>query len=132
MRRGGIKGYSGVATYRNPSTFRRRRRRISRCSWTWVWSRKWRGCEINGRNLGVAWCPPWRVAIPAGLLQARGNQLVITVANTWNNRLCADAALPENERLTVVGHDLHQWAAKAGFQPSGLLGPVRVLTMERQ
>ena len=86
--------------------------------------------EVNGQRLGLTWCPPWRVKIPANLLKARGNELVITVANTWHNRLCADAALPERERLTVVGHGLHQWAAKEGFQPAGLLGPVRILATD--
>jgi len=73
---------------------------------------------INGQDLGVAWCPPWRVTVPPGLLGASSNQLVITVANTWNNRLCVDAALPDNERLT------HCRVGGNGLQPAGLLGPV--------
>ncbi|MCX6877762.1 MAG: hypothetical protein NTW21_28715 [Verrucomicrobia bacterium] len=77
--------------------------------------------EINGRDLGVTWCPPWRVAVPAGLPQASDNQLVITVANTWNNRLCADAAWPAQERLTRVGPRLE---GRTGTQTVGLLGPV--------
>ena len=80
--------------------------------------------QLNGSDLGVTWCPPWRVAVPAGLLKASDNQLVITVANTWNNRLCTDAALPENDRLTYVGHDLHNHAAAKGLQTAGLVGPV--------
>jgi hypothetical protein len=85
---------------------------------------------LNDQDLGVAWCPPWRVRIPKGLLKAEGNRLVITVANGWQNRLCADHALPENERLTRVGHNLHAQAAHNGYQPAGLLGPV-VLSVNR-
>ena len=122
----GIKGYSGVATYLTsfdlptPASPDR-----PMCLDVGVVKEMAR-VELNGQDLGVAWCPPWRVKIPAGLLKARGNELAITLANNWHNRLCADAALPETARLTSVGHDLHQWAAKAGFQPAGLLGPVRL------
>jgi hypothetical protein len=126
----GIKSYSGLATYRAsfdlPTADAQKRS-------TWVdvgVVKEMARVEINDQPLGLTWCPPWRVKIPANLLKARGNELVITVANTWHNRLCADAALPQQERLTVVGHDLHQWAAKAGFQPAGLLGPVRILAAD--
>ena len=51
---------------------------------------------LNGRDLGVAWCPPWRVALPAGLLKPAGNQLEIKVANLWPNRLIKDAGLPRS------------------------------------
>jgi hypothetical protein len=78
--------------------------------------------QLNGRDLGVVWCPPWRVAVPPGLLKASSNQLVITAANTWNNRLSADAALPDNERLTQCR------AGGNGPQPAGLLGPVVLRT----
>ena len=78
--------------------------------------------QLNGQDLGVAWCPPWRVSIPKGLLKASDNQLVITVAYTWNNRLSADAKFPENERLT------HCRASGNGLQPAGLLGPVVIRT----
>jgi hypothetical protein len=83
--------------------------------------------SLNGRDLGVVWCPPWRVKIPAGLLRGKGNEIRIAVANTWHNRLAADHALPNGERLARVGHGLSQVAAQEGIQPAGLLGPVRVL-----
>ena len=126
----GIKSYSGLATYRTgfdligPLVDDRPRfidvglvKEMARVS-------------LNGRELGVAWCPPWRVRIPRGSLKERGNELVITVANTWHNRLCADHALPENERLTRVGHNLYERSAQGGLRPSGLLGPVRLMAEE--
>jgi hypothetical protein len=78
--------------------------------------------EINGQDLGVVWCPPWRVAVPPGLLKASDNQLVITVANTWNNRLFVDSKLPDKDRLTQCR------AGGNGLQPAGLLGPVVLRT----
>ena len=81
--------------------------------------------RLNGRDLGVAWCSPWRVAIPRGTLREKGNVLEITVANLWTNRLVGDAALPEAERFTKVTGV--RPIATTPLQPSGLLGPVTLL-----
>ena len=122
----GIKGYSGVASYR--TTFDLPASAADQQMFVAVGLvKEIARVTLNGRQLGVAWCPPWRVRVPRGSLKDRGNELVITVANTWHNRLCADQALPEKERLTRVGHDLHEQAARQGLQPAGLLGPVRVM-----
>ncbi len=78
--------------------------------------------KINDRDLGVAWCEPWRMAIPAGLLQPRGNSLEIVVANLWINRLIRDSNLPEDQRLTwITGNPFHP---DDPLLESGLLGPV--------
>jgi hypothetical protein len=114
----GIKSYSGVATYRKsfslPAGVRQNQPMVLDLGVV----REMARVEINGQDLGVVWCPPWRVAVPPGLLKVSDNQLVITVANTWNNRLSADAKLPDNERLTQCR------ASGSGPQPAGLLGPV--------
>ncbi len=78
--------------------------------------------KINGRDLGILWCKPWRIAIPAGLLQPRGNSLEIMVANLWINRLIGDSQLPENQRFTrVTSSSCHPGDP---LLESGLLGPV--------
>jgi hypothetical protein len=80
---------------------------------------------LNGQGLGIAWCAPWRVAIPAGLVKPTGNELKISVANLWINRLIGDSALPEAQRLTSTnGND---YSPNSPLQPSGLLGPVKLL-----
>jgi hypothetical protein len=80
--------------------------------------------HLNGRDLGTAWCHPWRMGIPPGLLQEKANKLEIVVANLWVNRLIRDSGLPPNERLTwVTGNPLH---TDAPLLPSGLLGPVTI------
>ncbi len=80
--------------------------------------------RLNGRDLGVVWCPPWRVDLPAGLLKPTGNTLVVEVANLWNNRLITDAALPASQRLTRGNYPR---GPSDPLMPSGLLGPVRLL-----
>jgi hypothetical protein len=83
--------------------------------------------RLNGRDLGAVWCAPWRVDLSSALRPGT-NQLEITVANLWPNRLIGDAGLPENQRRT--------WTSRNPFKPdatlleSGLLGPVRVLARE--
>jgi hypothetical protein len=84
--------------------------------------------KLNGRDLGVVWCAPWRCALPAGMLRASGNELEITVANLWVNRLVGDAALPEAERQTWTTRNPYK--KDAPLLPSGLLGPVRLMTTE--
>ncbi|HTL73200.1 MAG TPA: glycosyl hydrolase [bacterium] len=78
--------------------------------------------ELNGRDLGVVWCAPWQIAVPAGLLKPTGNELRIRVANRWPNRLIKDAGLPADQRLTKTTWNPY----KPGdpLLPSGLLGPV--------
>ncbi len=36
---------------------------------------------LNGTAMGVVWCPPWQLEIPAPILQAGSNTLEVTVAN---------------------------------------------------
>ena len=81
--------------------------------------------RINGRDLGSVWCAPWSVNIPAGLLKPTGNQLEVTVANLWVNRLIGDNDKPADKRFTstTVGNVL----SEKDIQPSGLLGPVRLM-----
>lgn len=72
--------------------------------------------RVNGKNVGVAWCPPWRVEI-TDALKASGNVLEVTVVNGWWNQLVGD---PKKERTKT------NIRLKAGAQPqeSGLFGPV--------
>ena len=111
--------------------------------------------RLNGTDLGVAWTAPWRVAIPAGLLRPRGNQLEIELTNCWANRLIGDEqeppdcewspghqgnggylkrfpdwfvhgeARPSQGRYTFTTWNYFNKDSK--LEPSGLLGPVRVV-----
>ena len=78
--------------------------------------------KLNGVDLGVVWCDPWRVAVPEGVLREHGNTLEITVANLWINRLIGDSALPKKKRLTWTTYNPYK--PDSPLAPSGLLGPV--------
>jgi hypothetical protein len=81
------------------------------------------------------------------LLKEKGNDLEITVANCWPNRLTGDATLPQEKRRTTtnvstfdkIQHPVYgcvkcEGRKKAGkpanLLPSGLLGPVRLMAEE--
>ena len=114
---------------------------------------------LNNRDLGVVWTAPWRVAIPAGLLKAGANQLVIEVTNVWANRLIGDEQEPADMEW-LPGHldkdsgylkEFPDWflnkqprpskgrycfttwkyfTKDSPLIPSGLLGPVRIMADE--
>lgn len=87
--------------------------------------------RLNGRNLGILWCSPWRVEI-TGYVKASGNILEIDVINLWANRVIGDLNLPRDKRITTT-HDTFRFDELRGKTPlieSGLLGPVRILINE--
>ena len=84
--------------------------------------------RLNGRDLGVVWCAPWRVEI-TGAVKSRGNHLEITVANLWPNRLIGDQSLPPEKRFTWT--TWNPFKQDASLLESGLLGPVTIQSAER-
>jgi hypothetical protein len=104
---------------------------------------------VNGKDLGILWKRPFQIGVTEAL-QAGENLLEIEVVNLWINRMIGDEHLPEDSRRNPNG-TLEDWPAwldegkpsPAGrhtfttwrlwkkddpLQPSGLLGPVRILT----
>jgi len=125
----GIKYYSGAAVYRK----------------TFDWSRlpgqgkffldlgsvkETARVKLNGKDLGVVWCHPWGLAVSSALKKGK-NELEIEVVNLWPNRLIGDGQAPPEKRLTRtnVPH-YHGLDPKTSLRPSGLLGPVRIMTEE--
>ena len=101
--------------------------------------------KLNGKDLGVVWCAPWRVEI-TGAIKTGANPLEIEVVNRWANRLigdkqAADANVRTVEcppgffggqpfktgRYTYCLHDPYN--AQSPLDPSGLLGPVTLRTV---
>ena len=78
--------------------------------------------RLNGKDLGVAWCPPWRLTVPREILMSKNNQLEITVANLWPNRLIGDLNLPPEKRLAWT--TINPFKKNTPLITSGLLGPV--------
>ncbi|HEY5910343.1 MAG TPA: glycosyl hydrolase [Verrucomicrobiae bacterium] len=121
----GIKFYSGLATYRKefdlpPSRSARAKSRILLDLGT---VKNLAHVHLNGRDLGVVWCAPWQVDV-TGSIKASGNQLEITVANLWPNRLVGDSGLPEAQRLTRT--TWNPFKPGTALLESGLRGPVTI------
>jgi hypothetical protein len=80
---------------------------------------------INGKTAGIVWKPPYRVDV-TGLMTAGGNGITVRVANQWHNRRVGDAQTSPSRRIMKTNQPLPNADAKP--LPSGLLGPVRVIT----
>ncbi len=92
----GIRYYSGLATYRKAFDLPggAAGRDASPRFWLDLGTVKnIARVRLNGDDLGVVWCAPWRVEI-TGTVKPKGNRLEITVANLWPNRLIGDEKLP--------------------------------------
>jgi hypothetical protein len=80
--------------------------------------------RLNGVDLGVVWCHPFRVR--AGEALRRGtNHLQVRVVNLWANRVIGDASLRPDQRLTRT--NVRALGPDTPLEPSGLFGPVRLL-----
>jgi hypothetical protein len=137
----GIKYYSGIATY--SKTFDLSRQKDKRVYLDLGTVHDIARVKLNGEDLGVIWCAPWRVDITEAV-KTKGNVLEIDIANRWPNRLLGDQQAPDSDVRSV------QW--KSGFLEgkvyktgrytfttgrgpgkllaSGLLGPVRILVSQ--
>lgn len=84
---------------------------------------------VNGRPAGVAWKRPYRVDVTSQLLRGR-NSIEVKVTNLWINALLG-MPQPDYSKLHArYGQrfpDPLEWKHFKPF-PSGLLGPVRLLT----
>jgi hypothetical protein len=86
-------------------------------------------CEVklNGEDLGVLWSAPFRTEV-TGKLKQGTNHLQVKVVNLWCNRIIGDAALPVAKRLTRT--NITQLTKNTPLEPSGLLGPVRLMVAQ--
>jgi hypothetical protein len=144
-----IKFYSGSATYTNTTnvpaqTIARGRRLYLDLGRVEVMA----AVELNGKDLGALWKPPFRVEI-TDAVRAGPNTLVIKVVNLWPNRMIGDQRLPEDSERRANGTLLRwpqwllegkpsptgryafaswkHWSADSPLLESGLLGPVAML-----
>jgi hypothetical protein len=83
---------------------------------------------INGKRAGAVWCPPYEVDV-TGLLKEGANEIRVVVANLAVNVL-AKGPLPDYQELTAKYGEKFQAQDMnlIGAQPSGLLGPVRLVS----
>jgi hypothetical protein len=79
---------------------------------------------INGKSAGAVWHAPYRLDI--GQLAKSGmNRIEVRVANLWVNRLIGDA---QPGAKPITWHAGPSYTAKAKLRPSGLIGPVTLMT----
>jgi hypothetical protein len=138
----GVKYYSGTAAY--TKTFDLPEGQVPSDSYTIDLGKAYEMARVslNGVELGIAWTAPWQVSV-GDALQAKDNVLTVEVANSWENRLIGDDT-PEDSNVRTVQWESGLLAGEsyetgrytfstieegelADLQPSGLIGPVRLL-----
>lgn len=89
--------------------------------------------KLNGKELGIIWTRPARVDVTE-FLKPTGNQLELKIVNLWPNRLIGDDSLPPEKQYTKFNmrnyYGKHLFAKDSPLRPSGLLGPVCLMTFE--
>jgi hypothetical protein len=82
---------------------------------------------VNGQRAGAVWCAPYEVEV-TGLVKLGANTIRVVVANSALNVL-AKGPLPDYKALTAKYGERFQAQDMASVvaQPSGLLGPVRLI-----
>jgi len=80
---------------------------------------------VNGKPVAAAWRKPFRVNL-TGALKAGVNTLEVKVANVWVNRIIGDQQ-PGATKITAV----QSYRADSPLLPSGLLGPVKVVSLTK-
>lgn len=83
--------------------------------------------KLNGHDVGGVWTSPYRVDVTRWLKRGR-NRLEVEVVNCWHNRIIGDLALPRSQRITH--QSVTALKTDTPLQPSGLMGPVKLLTYD--
>ncbi|MDE3184404.1 MAG: discoidin domain-containing protein [Bacteroidota bacterium] len=125
----GIKYFSGTATYTKTITADK--------AWFTKDAELWLNLGdvknlaeviVNGKSLGIIWKNPFRINV-TNALKSGQNKVEIKVTNLWVNRLIGDAQPGVTNKITYTTMPFYQ--ANSKLLPSGLLGPVQVMGVER-
>jgi hypothetical protein len=125
----GIKYFSGTATYTKTIT--------AAANWFSKGAQVWidlgdvkniAEITVNGKPLGIVWKKPFRADISSALKKGE-NKLLIKVTNLWVNRLIGDQQPGVEKKITYTTMPFYQ--ANSTLLPSGLLGPVKVLSVTK-
>jgi hypothetical protein len=125
----GIRHFSGTATYTTTLT--------APANWFGTAKHLWLDLgkvkniaqiSVNGKNLGIVWKAPFRADITSALKPGI-NRLQVKVTNLWVNRLIGDAQADAANRFTFTTQPFYK--AGSPLLPSGLLGPVRLVSERR-
>ena len=81
---------------------------------------------VNGKSLGIVWKKPFRVDV-TDVLKPGENKLEIKVTNLWVNRLIGDQQPDTAKKYTYTTQAFYR--ADSPLMPSGLIGPVQVISL---
>ncbi len=122
----GIKYFSGKATYSKTIDIRASDFKPDAHLWLDLGDVKdIAAVSINGRDLGVVWKTPFKIDI-TGALVPGANRVNIEVTNLWVNRMIGDQQLWSMKKYAFA--DFMPYKADSPLLPSGLLGPVRLIS----
>ncbi|MGH9589807.1 MAG: glycosyl hydrolase, partial [Terracidiphilus sp.] len=85
--------------------------------------------EVNGKSAGIAWKAPFRVDL-TGAVRPGENRISIEVTNLWVNRLIGDRQPWAAKKYAFS--DFNPYKADSRLLPSGLLGPVHLVSVAGQ
>jgi alpha-L-rhamnosidase/Glycosyl hydrolases family 2, sugar binding domain len=123
----GVKYFSGTATYSRTVDIPQ----SAFAPGTHIWLdlgdvREMADVQINGRDLGILWKTPFKLDVTQAVTPGK-NQLTVQVTNLWVNRLIGDQQPGTQKKYTST--DFAPYKADSTLLPSGLLGPVRLLSV---
>jgi hypothetical protein len=122
----GVKYFSGTATYTKSID--------APAAWFQPGARLWLDLgdvknlaevSVNGQALGIVWKKPFRVDVTTALKRGQ-NTLEVKVTNLWVNRLVGDQQPGVTRKYTYTAQQFYR--ADSPLLPSGLIGPVRVVS----
>ena len=82
--------------------------------------------SLNGTHIGILWRAPYRADVTKAL-RPGDNELTIKVTNLWVNRLIGDQQPGVTKKYTFT--TFKPYSANSPLLPSGLLGPVRIMSL---
>ena len=83
---------------------------------------------VNGKSLGIVWEKPFQLDVTRAM-KPGVNTIVIKVTNLWVNRLIGDQQPDVVTKITYTTMPFYN--AKSPLLPSGLLGPVQIISKSK-
>jgi (4-O-methyl)-D-glucuronate---lignin esterase len=84
---------------------------------------------VNGKDLGILWKTPFRIDV-SDALKPGSNEIKIEVTNLWVNRMVGDQQSWALKKYAFA--DFAPYKADSPLLPSGLLGPVQLISVSAQ
>ena len=126
----GIKYFSGSATY--SKTIEIPADDLTKGAHLWLDLgdvRDLAAVQVNGIDLGILWKTPYKVDV-TGAIKPGNNDIEIKVTNLWVNRMIGDQQPWALKKYAFA--DFTPYKADSPLLPSGLLGPVHIVSVAAQ